>query len=88
MFHFSDVGGVVDDEELLASFTSFACFGARNAAAVTSPARPGSGVEMDGSRFAKLCRETGLQAGRLNSVGTDIIFSKVKAKVLNPPWNA
>lgn len=36
---------------------------------------------MDGPRFAKLCRETGLQAGRLNSVGTDIIFSKVKAKV-------
>lgn len=86
MFHYSDMGGVVDDEELLASFRSFACFGARNVAAMASPARPVATspacptLEMDGSRFAKLCRETGLQAGHLNSVGTDIIFSKVKAK--------
>ncbi len=38
-------------------------------------------VEMDGPRFAKLCRETGVQAGRLNSVAVDIIFSSVKTKV-------
>lgn len=36
---------------------------------------------MDGPRFAKLCRETGVQAGRLNSVAVDIIFSSVKTKV-------
>lgn len=78
VYHAAEGGDDVDDEELLASFRSFASFGAGAAAAATPPGRP---VEMDGPRFAKLCRETGLQAGRLNSVGTDIIFSKVKAKV-------
>jgi len=77
VYHAAEGGDDVDDEELLASFRSFASFGAGAAAAATPPGRP---VEMDGPRFAKLCRETGLQAGRLNSVGTDIIFSKVKAK--------
>ena len=42
---------------------------------------PGRPVEMDGSRFAKLCRECGVQGGKLNSIAIDIIFSKVKAKV-------
>ena len=38
-------------------------------------------LDIDGARFAKLCRETGLQGGKLNSIAIDIIFSKVKAKV-------
>ena len=42
---------------------------------------PGRPIEMDGSRFAKLCRECGVQGGKLNSIAIDIIFSKVKAKV-------
>lgn len=67
----------VDDEELLSVFRSFATFGAGAAAAATPPGKP---VEMDGPRFAKLCRETGVQGGRLNSVAVDIIFSSVKAK--------
>ena len=45
---------------------------------VQTPGRP---PEMDGARFAKLCRETGVQGGKLNSIAIDIIFSKVKTKV-------
>lgn len=52
---------------------AFSNFGA----GAQSPAKTG----MDGARFAKLCRETGLQAGKLNSISVDIIFSKIKAKV-------
>lgn len=48
----------VDDEELLSVFRSFATFGAGAAAAATPPGKP---VELDGPRFAKLCRETGVQ---------------------------
>ena len=81
----SEVGEDVDDEELLASFRSFASFGA--GAAPSSQAAGGRAVEMDGPRFAKLCRETGLQAGRLSSVGIDIIFSQVKAKVRPPLYS-
>lgn len=79
----AEVGEDVDDEELLASFRSFASFGA--GAASSLHAVGGRAVEMDGPRFAKLCRETGLQAGHLSSVGIDIIFSQVKAKVRPPP---
>ena len=63
----------VSDEEVLAAFMAFANFGA----GALSPAKTG----MDGARFAKLCRETGLQGGKLNSIAVDIIFSKIKAKV-------
>ena len=38
---------------------------------------------MDGASFAKLCRETGLLGGKLNSIAVDIAFSKAKAKVCN-----
>ena len=61
------------DEEVLATFMAFSNFGA----GAQSPSKMG----MDGARFAKLCRETGLQAGKLNSISVDIIFSKIKAKV-------
>ncbi len=47
---------------------------------------PGRPVEMDGARFAKLCRECGVQGGKLNSIAIDIIFSKVKAKVRDRNW--
>ena len=42
---------------------------------------------MDGARFAKLCRESGVQGGKLNSIAIDIIFSKVKAKVWTRVWD-
>lgn len=63
----------VSDEEVYAAFQAFSNFGA----GAMSPARNG----MDGPRFAKLCRETGLQGGKLNSIAVDIVFSKIKAKV-------
>lgn len=56
--HLSEAGDDVDDEELLSAFRSFASFGAGAAAASSPLHKP---VEMDGPRFAKLCRETGLQ---------------------------
>ena len=61
------------DEEVYAAFKAFASFGA----GALSPQK----TEMDGAHFAKLCRETGLQGGKLNSIAIDIIFSKVKPKV-------
>ena len=36
---------------------------------------------MDGASFAKLCRETGLLGGKLNSTSVDLAFTKAKAKV-------
>ena len=38
-------------------------------------------LEMDGAKFAKLCRDSGLLHGRLNSTAADIIFTRVKTKV-------
>ena len=66
-------GEPVTDEEVLTTFMAFSNFGA----GAQSPVKTG----MDGARFAKLCRETGLQAGKLNSISVDIIFSKIKVKV-------
>lgn len=63
----------MSDEEVLAAFMSFCNFGA----GAQSPIKSG----MDGTRFAKLCHETGLHGGRLNSIAVDIIFSKIKATV-------
>ena len=63
----------VSTEEVLAAFNAFSNFGA----GALSPAKSC----MDGPRFAKLCRETGLQSGKLNSIAVDIVFSKIKAKV-------
>ena len=39
-------------------------------------------VGMDGASFAKLCRDSGLLGGKLNTTAVDIAFSKAKAKVL------
>lgn len=36
---------------------------------------------MDGASFAKLCRDSGLLGGKLNTTSVDIAFSKAKAKV-------
>lgn len=38
-------------------------------------------VAMDGASFAKLCRDSGLLGGKLNTTSVDIAFSKAKAKV-------
>ena len=40
---------------------------------------------MDGASFAKLCRDSGLLAGKLNTTAVDIAFSKAKAKVCEHP---
>ena len=38
-------------------------------------------VAMDGASFAKLCRDSGVLGGKLNTTAVDIAFSKAKAKV-------
>lgn len=43
---------------------------------------PSGQAGMDGASFAKLCRDSGLLGGKLNSTAVDIAFSKAKAKVL------
>ena len=40
---------------------------------------------MDGASFAKLCRDSGLLRGKLNTTAVDIAFSKAKAKVGQHP---
>ena len=42
-------------------------------------------VEMDGSHFAKLCRECGLVGGKLTTTAVDIAFSKAKNKARQLP---
>lgn len=42
-------------------------------------------VAMDGASFAKLCRDSGLLGGKLNTTAVDIAFSKAKAKVGQRP---
>ncbi|KAK9820323.1 hypothetical protein WJX72_008971 [[Myrmecia] bisecta] len=63
--------------DLPAIFRAYCTFGA-GATSTLSP-KPAK-LEMDGARFAKLCRESGLLGGKLNSIAIDIIFSKAKAK--------
>ena len=65
--------------EVLDVFTAFALYGTGNGAVAATPRSPAA--ELDGARFAKLCREAGLLGGRLNTTGVDLVFSKVKAKV-------
>ena len=60
-------------KELQEVFTAFASFGGRQ----SSDGSP----ELDGAKFAKLCRECMLLNPTFNSTSVDIIFSKVKAKV-------
>ena len=40
---------------------------------------------MDGASFAKLCRDSSLLGGKLNTTAVDIAFSKAKAKVCEHP---
>ena len=40
---------------------------------------------MDGSHFAKLCRECGLVGGKLTTTAVDIAFSKAKNKARQLP---
>lgn len=65
--------------EVLEVFTAFAMYGAGSGGASTP--RTTSAVELDGARFAKLCREAGLLGGRLNTTAVDLVFSKVRGKV-------
>ncbi len=50
-------------------FKSFCMFGQKDAAPL-----------MDGSKFAKLCRDCKVLDKKVTSTDVDIIFSKVKAK--------
>lgn len=63
------------DKPLLSTFKAFAAFGT-GSATQASPAKAG----MDGASFAKLCRDSGLLGGKLNSTAVDIAFSKAKGK--------
>lgn len=60
-------------EELREIFAAFANFGNR--------ASSDGAAELDGSKFAKLCRESLLLNSSFTSTSVDIIFSRVKAKV-------
>ncbi|KAL0023967.1 hypothetical protein WJX77_004039 [Trebouxia sp. C0004] len=65
----------VGDKPLLSTFKAFAAFGSGSATQAL-PAKAG----MDGACFAKLCRDSGLLGGKLNSTAVDIAFSKAKGK--------
>jgi len=60
-------------EQLQEVFAAFASFGTR--------ASSDGASEVDGQKFAKLCRECHLLSGSFNSTSVDIIFSRVKGKV-------
>ncbi|KAL3132079.1 hypothetical protein ABBQ32_008689 [Trebouxia sp. C0010 RCD-2024] len=61
--------------QLVSVFKAFAAFGS-GSGTYSSPAK----VAMDGASFAKLCRDSGLLGGKLNTTSVDIAFSKAKAK--------
>ena len=65
--------GKMPKEELREVFAAFASFGGR--------ASSDGATELDGAKFAKLCRESLLLNSSFNSTSVDIIFSKVKPKV-------
>ena len=69
----------VSKEELQGVFSAFASFGSRPAS--QSPGGGGGAAELDGAKFAKLCRDSQLLEHGFNSTSADIIFSRVKAKV-------
>ncbi len=64
-------------EQLQEVFAAFASFGAR--------ASSDGAAELDGAKFAKLCRECHLLSGSFNSTSADIIVAKVKGKVGRTP---
>ncbi|KAL3156386.1 hypothetical protein ABBQ38_000700 [Trebouxia sp. C0009 RCD-2024] len=61
--------------QLVSVFKAFAAFGS-GSGTQSSPAK----AAMDGASFAKLCRDSGLLGGKLNTTSVDIAFSKAKAK--------
>lgn len=73
----------VADEELHAAFRAFASFGAGMNGTPKSATTP-KALELDGARFAKLVRDSGLLDARLATTAVDLVFSKVKAKVCSP----
>jgi p25-alpha len=64
----------VKESDLQQVFDAFASFG------LGTIHRPEK-VDMDGAKFAKMCRESGLLCSRFSTTSVDLIFSKVKAKV-------
>eukprot|EP00775_Hariotina_reticulata_P004264 gene4264-4515_t len=62
--------------------SSISCYRtAQGSAGKSRKARDASGgVQLDGFRFAKLCREAGLVDRSFSSTAADLIFTKVKAK--------
>jgi hypothetical protein len=76
------VWDMVSDEELHAAFRAFAHFGAGTGNTPKS-ATP-KPFELDGARFVKLVRDSGLLDSRLNTTAADLVFSKVKGKVSAP----
>eukprot|EP00884_Botryococcus_braunii_P021327 jgi/Botrbrau1/7879/Bobra.9_2s0053.2 len=63
----------VKEGDLQAVFDAFASFGLGT---INRPEK----LDMDGAKFAKLCRESGLICSRFGTTSVDLIFSKVKAK--------
>ncbi|KAL2918498.1 hypothetical protein HK105_201899 [Polyrhizophydium stewartii] len=64
-------------EELYTAFCQFCQFGSsRNLSSMTDI----TGPTMDGAKWAKFCRDSGIIAGTTTSTDADIWFNKVKAK--------
>ena len=68
-------GTKTSKRQLQEVFLAFATFGGRQSS--------DGATELDGAKFAKLCRECLLLNAGFTSTSVDIIFSKVKAKVRN-----
>lgn len=64
------------EEGLRTVFEKFALFGAGGGKIADAV----SGVEIDGSKFSKLCVETKLVDKKLKKTDVDMVFAKVKAK--------
>ena len=63
------------NDNLFEVFDSFCAFGsARNLSNVSE------GPQMDGSKWAKFCRDNKLIQGQVTTTEVDIIFNKVKGK--------
>lgn len=61
--------GLQAEDDLKATFVSFASFGNREPV-----------EEMDGAHFQKLCRDCGLLGRHLSTTDVDLLFAKVKTK--------
>lgn len=72
--------------ELHDMFSLFATFGGGSGVSRNSMGGSTGGVtlgvvEMDGTHFAKMCRETGITTKTFTSAAADLIFAKVKTQV-------